>query len=341
MSGMAKTSTPTIRPYRPADEAEVLGLLRTTLGEGPAGDRSPEFFRWKHLLNPFGGSLMLVAESQGRIVGFRSLMRWRLLIGDHAVSAVQAVDTATHPEHQGMGIFSRLTREAIDRLRGDVDLVFNTPNEKSLPGYLKLGWRVVGQVPVWVRVRSPMRFIAGVRSLQGEARPGRPKPLVRAETPEHALSDDAQLRVLIDEARVPGDRLATARDVEYLRWRYGSPPGMDYRAVRVERGGRLRGLAFFRVRPRGRLWESTVAELIVGDDDDHVRRELLRDVVRSADVDHATCSFPTGPRGAARSGFMRAPRGKTFVVRPIGDLPVPDVTRLDAWALSLGDVEVF
>ena len=60
-------------------------------------------------------------------------------------------------------MFSRLTRAALDALDGQVDLVFNTPNGKSGPGYLKLGWREVGRVPVAVRVRRPLRLLTARR----------------------------------------------------------------------------------------------------------------------------------------------------------------------------------
>ena len=77
---------------------------------------------------------MLVAEADGRIVGLRAFMRWEFAAGDRRFRAVRAVDTATHPDYQGQGIFSRLTLEALDALRDQADFVFNTPNEKSLPG---------------------------------------------------------------------------------------------------------------------------------------------------------------------------------------------------------------
>ncbi|MGH9197936.1 MAG: GNAT family N-acetyltransferase, partial [Acidimicrobiia bacterium] len=65
-----------IRRYETNDESEVLDLLRLSLGGGPGGERLPEFFRWKHLQNPFGPSFMLVAERDERIIGLRAFMRW-------------------------------------------------------------------------------------------------------------------------------------------------------------------------------------------------------------------------------------------------------------------------
>jgi GNAT superfamily N-acetyltransferase len=333
-----------VRPYREEDEASVLDLLRAALGPGPAGDRHPEFFRWKHEENPFGRSFMLVAEADHRIVGLRAFMRWRFEAAGRSVEAVRAVDTATHPEYQGLGVFSRLTKEALQRLREEVDLVFNTPNETSLRGYLKMGWRIVGQMPVWIRVRRPVRFVSRIRSLGETDGSTGIVPRNEAETAERALSDGAAVSSLLSSIDPAYRRYRTPHDVDYLRWRYGSAPFLDYRAVREYAGDELSGLAIFRVRPRGRLWETTIGELIVPAGDRSTLTRLLRRVAREAPVDHLTCRFPVGwstPAVSFRSRLIRAPGGMTFVVNPLSERLDPDPNASRSWALSLGDLEVF
>jgi GNAT superfamily N-acetyltransferase len=333
-----------VRPFVDEDLPRVLGLLDVSLGGGPAGRRPPELFRWKHLDNPFGRSLLLVAEHQDRLIGLRAFMRWRFRAGERVLEAVRAVDTATHPDFQGMGVFSRLTRAALDAMEGRVDLVFNTPNGKSGPGYLKLGWREVGRVPVAVRVRRPLRLLTSRRGAPGRSggppgwSPGQSGPATAAA----ALEDTAALAALLDREPAPGG-LATPRTPQYLRWRYGAAPLLGYRAVTETRGGELAGLALFRVRPRGGLWESTVAEVLAGGDAAMARR-LLGRVARAAPVDHLTLHAPAGSplaRAARRGGFLPSPAGILLVANPRTAGIRPDPTRLDAWALSLGDLEVF
>jgi hypothetical protein len=333
-----------VRGWRDEDEPDVLRLLQDTLGGGPAGTRPVEFFRWKHMDNPFGHSYMLVAEVRGRIVGFRSFMRWRFIAGDQSVAAVRAVDTATHADYQGRGIFSLLTRQAIAGIREEADLIFNTPNEKSLPGYLKMGWEPIGAMPIRVRPVRPVRIARGMRSINETLAPLAPSPEVRAEKAAEALADPIAVDGLIEEARLPGDRLATDRDATYLRWRYASAPLLDYRAIREVRGGVLRGLALFRVRPRGRLQEATIAELLVERGDRRTAMRLLRRVRKASSVDHITASFPSDSTQAAsalRAGFFKAPRGLTMVVNPLREGLMFDPTDPQAWALGLGDLEVF
>ena len=325
-----------VRPFIRTDLPRVLELLNAALGGGPAGRRPPEFFEWKHLQNPFGPSLLLVAEQDNQLIGLRAFMRWRFVTGGRSINAVRAVDTATHPNHQGKGAFSRLTRTALETLGDEVDLVFNTPNGKSGPGYLKMGWREVGRVPVAIRVRHPLRLLAG-----GCARI-RPEPPARAELAARVLERTASVAGLLEREPVPAG-LATARGLDYMRWRYGAAPLLGYRAVTEERDGRLVGLAVFRVRRRGRHWESTVTELLAGDDGSTARR-LLRGVVRAAPVDHLTMHVPARSplaRAALTSGFLPAPAGVRLVVNPLGGGIGPDPADLGSWSLSLGDIEVF
>jgi GNAT superfamily N-acetyltransferase len=341
-----------VRTFAVEDLPRVLDLLDASLGGGPAGRRPPEMFRWKHLDSPFGPSYMLVAECDERLIGLRALMRWRFTAGGTTIRAARAVDTATHPDYQGRGVFSLLTKAALEAVAGEVELIFNTPNGKSGPGYLKMGWQEVGRVPVAVRVRRPVRLLSGLRA-RSELGPAPSAPAVPAARVLERGEEVARL-LERDASPEPGPagpagrstgpgRLTTPRDLAYLRWRYGAAPLLGYRAVTEEREGRLAGVAIFRVRPRGRLWEATISEVLAGGDA-HTASRLLRRVAREAKVDHLTFHAPAHSplaRAAARSGFLRSPAGITLVANPLRRDLRPDPTRLDAWALSLGDLEVF
>lgn len=327
-----------VRPYRDEDEAGVLELLEASLGSGPGGGRTHDFFAWKHLDNPFGRSFMLVAERDGRMAGLRAFMRWTFTTGRREVKAVRAVDTATHPDFQGMGIFSQLTTAALEELAGEAAFVFNTPNEKSKPGYLKMGWRVAGDLPISVKVRRPVRFARGIRGMKDTTTSAGAGPVVNAPRFSEIDVSEAELEALLGARGRTDDRLTTAHSAASLRWRYSQSPHLDYRAV-----GGADGLVVFRVRSRGSLWESTVAEVLVGDGDATAARSLLKTAARSADVDHLTGLLPSGStasKGARRTGFVRSPIGMTLTARPLQQ-GSPDPLDMRSWALSLGDVEVF
>src|SRR3954452_914772 len=125
----------TVRPASVAARPSVLALLRASLG-WECDDRDADFFSWKHEQNPFGLSPAWVAvDGDGRLLGFRAFLRWEFTQGSAVLRAARAVDTATRPDVQRRGIFSRLTTTAIEGLlRDEVAFVFNTPNRQSLPG---------------------------------------------------------------------------------------------------------------------------------------------------------------------------------------------------------------
>ncbi len=149
----------TIRIATEQDTEAIVALLKLSLGD-VSTIKSATYWRWKHIENPFGKSHVLIAEEDGIIVGIRAFMQWRWSNGSREFTALRAVDTATHPDYQGKGIFKKLTMELIDRRRaaGD-DFIFNTPNDQSRPGYLKMGWQVVGRLPVALSIRRPVRMI--------------------------------------------------------------------------------------------------------------------------------------------------------------------------------------
>jgi GNAT superfamily N-acetyltransferase len=307
-------------------------LARAALGWSPE-EPNEAFFRWKHLENPAGASPMWVATEGGRLVGVRVFLRWtfRGPQGER-LRAVRAVDTATHPDAQGRGIFTRLTRAAVEELTADGDdFVFNTPNDQSRPGYLKMGWQIVGRPPVAVRPRRPSGLVAMARARVPAAKWSTPTPAGRRA--EVAL-DDQGLTALLGATGDGGARLRTEHTLEHLRWRYRFAP-LHYRAV-VGPDGVGSGLAVFRLRRRGRALEATVCELLAPEPS--VARGLLSQISAATGADYLIVA---GTAAAARSRHLvpLPGQGPVLTWRALAS-PGPAPALAD-WDLSLGDLELF
>jgi GNAT superfamily N-acetyltransferase len=316
-----------VRPATSDDDPAVLELLRSSLGWQPS-EYHADFFLWKHRRNPFGASPAWLACVDDQIVGYRTMMRWRFEQDGAQLDAVRAVDTATHPDHQGRGIFTKLTLAAIDDLRAQsVSFVFNTPNDKSRPGYLKMGWHEVGRVPISI---SPRR-LSSLPKLARSMHPAEKwsEPTAVGLPAREALRDDSSLKDLLSsQPPPPAGALRTVRTPEYLAWRYEFP-ALEYRVVL--RGRELAdGFAVFRLRKRSAIVEATVCELLTPEADRQARAELFRRVRRSVDADAVV---------KVADGLYRLPRqGPMLTARPVNTVHLP---ARSGWKLSLGDVELF
>lgn len=305
-----------VRSFEDSDLQNVLEVLRLSLGEPPGLSRTRQLFSWKHFDNPFGRSLMLVAEEGGRVAGFRAFMRWDLAGPDGRVlRCVRAVDTATHPDFQRRGVFRQLTLAGIDHAAaGGIDLIFNTPNQKSGPGYLTMGWREIGEVGVMVRPTAGL--------LTPTRGTWEPNALTFTNT---SLDNAADLL-----GRVPlGWR--TPRTPEYLRWRFGSHPTARYLLGSTEDG-----LAIGRANMRNGRRELVISEL-------GGSGRALRPLMRAADPDYAVGWFSSRSperKTALRHALVPVPKvhALTVMARPLRDLDL-DLSWHN-WDLSLGDLEL-
>lgn len=302
--------TITVRHFTDSDTEEVLDVMRASLGETEVLQRNQQLFAWKHLDNPFGKSIMLVATESGQIVGFRAFMRWKLQTPDGAeIRCVRPVDTATHPEHRRKGIFRELTNSAVEEARADeVDLIFNTPNAQSGAGYLKMGWSAVGQIGVMIR--PGWRFLGTTDHLDS------------AHPVSHVSGDD----------RTPTG-LRTIRSAEYRRWRFTGHPTARY----VQFGGGGAQL-ICRTNIRSGYRELVVSEAI-GD-----ISSPLRAVSRALRGHYAVGWFPpnTPERSQLRrGGFVPVPRVKALqlVARPLQEFGL-DPLALENWDVGFGDLEL-
>ncbi len=337
--------TLSIRRATPEDADSIRELLRLCLGEGSV-PRTQDYWRWKHEANPFGESPVLVAEDGYRLVGLRTFMRWTWAIGSREVSAVRAVDTATHPDYQGQGIFSRLTLQFRNEMEAEgIGMVFNTPNGKSLPGYLKMGWQTIGRPSIWIKPVRPVHLAESLRGEKTSGAEGEPPP-IRTETAAKALERHDVLDI-VDALRKPTEeRYHTEVTRQYLLWRYGAAPNADYRIATEGRGGDG-ALIAIRTRRRGDFREMRICEAAAGPTPEARRNlmRLMRGAARLSDVD-AVVVLPTPyieRLSLVRAGFLPVLRsGPILTSFPLCMSETDaDPLLLKNWSLSIGSLELF
>lgn len=290
-----------------------------------------EFFAWKHDQNVFGSSPAWTAWDGSRLIGFRTMMRWRFVSRSSTVEALRPVDTVTDPSVRRKGVFRALTTRALDDLRSVQPnaLIFNTPNDQSRPGYLAMGWSELGRPATWAHISRPGAAPRIIRSLVPAEKWS--EPSTAGLSGGEAFADAAAVdQLLSTQPRAPG--LRTEQSVEYLRWRYGFGP-LHYR-VFTGPNGVGDGVAIVRARRRGRALETVVSDVIVPHDATRLRRELITLAARSMGGDY---QLLVGRR--PRSSWLPiAGRGPVVTARTLNGSPPPP---LRSWDFRLGDIELF
>jgi len=304
-----------IRSAEEKDIPAIVALLKLSLGESLM-PKSEAFWRWKHVDNPFGKSPVLLAYEGDLLIGVRAFMRWEWKQGAHTFKAVRAVDTATHPRHQGKGIFKNLTMKMVKQCQDEgLAFIYNTPNKSSLPGYLKMGWVQVGRLPIRLKLHGFRKTqITGV-SKGWDALAG------------HSLWD--QLPAAKDTKT-----LGSAISLNYLQWRYRGNPIANYEVISAE--GERPFILVYRHK-QGRKWtEIRITELL--SEPEHVAYAIRCLQAQVSGIKVITLS---GAQQGIAPGFMTLPVGPVVTVHNLNMPAFPDCLTFGAWSPSLGDLELF
>jgi GNAT superfamily N-acetyltransferase len=245
-----------IRDAISEDKDAVIVVLKASLGEADL-PLSNTIWNYKHEDNPFGKSQVLLAVENEEVVGVRAFMKWKWQLKDSIYDAYRAVDTATHPSHQGKGIFKKLTLKAIDISKNEgTNFIFNTPNDQSRPGYLKMGWIPAGKIKVGLMPVFSSFFNLKSTNLEYEI---------------NRIGDNLILDELCtnwNRKMALSDKIFTPKSSNYLKWRYEDNPLQKYE-VYTHKDVYLAGY----IKQRGRINELRISECIYSDNP-FIRKEI-------------------------------------------------------------------
>ena len=215
---------------------EYAELMAVAFGENTT--RHEDTYNDKHLSNPFGPSYAGLVFNGEKLVGMNFFHRWQFSRDELVVNAVQSCDTAIHPSLWGQGLFTKIQNLCAEQLPKDA-IRYGFPNEKSLPGFEKLGWikdqkfRKTSAVLNWVsflRLRLAQKnhdFITETRF-------------------ENVVSDDLEaVEMFLSKSAGSTDWWETRRSVDLYNWRLSQDSRLNI--GKIEREGKIVGLITYKV----------------------------------------------------------------------------------------------
>jgi GNAT superfamily N-acetyltransferase len=107
---------------------------------------SPTFLTWQYEQNPDGHVVGTDAFAGNQLAATYVCLPCRVVLRGSEVRALLSLNTATHPGHQGKGLFTKLADATYSRAADlGFDVVFGVANQNSIRGFsTKLGFQDVG-----------------------------------------------------------------------------------------------------------------------------------------------------------------------------------------------------
>lgn len=247
-----------IKPATPAEYPAIIQLFELSLGN-EGGIPSIEFWKWKHEANPFGQSPTILMYDGATLAGLRTFMFWNWELEGKNYKSLRCVDTATHPDYRGKGIFKKLTLQLVEesKKKALADFIFNTPNQMSAPGYLKMGWETAGQTNLFLKPNSRI-FKKKLFGYHSEKLP--------AQLPFTEWTSQAIEPLLMAFRNQHHTVLSTRYTTDYLYWRYRQAPDIQYgNWLKKDASGHISAIFFFRIKETKGLRELRILDAVWSD----------------------------------------------------------------------------
>lgn len=339
----------TIREMNADDVDRFRALYRDVWGY----NRPLAYDTWRLFDTPHGVCPTAVAMDGERFAALYTVWPIMLNLGGQPVLGAQSMDTMTHPDHQGKGLFVRTALACYDiaAARG-IKAMYGLPNPHSYPGFVRrLNWDHTGDVWHYVRplkmsrharVPAPMKPMVdlGTKMLPT----GRAGGFVVTEgTPP--LDDVAALAAMAMEK----DTCRIDRSQTWFDWRYanGALNGYRWTAAR-DANGRLAAVAVWGMRDEtwGDVADRRAHLVELFGETPAAKSAALAAALTQARSAHAIlmetlCSIPPTERVLRRAGFFRHRKAPLIARKTTAENLPANIHDHHAWRIMGGDVDTF
>lgn len=325
-----------VRICREHEGPEIVSFLREQFGE-PVDLRQ---WRWRNFGGPGGEAIVIGAYELegGTLIGLAGAVPQRLKIGGRQGVCYFGADTVVKKRWRYRGVHADLSQVIAREVQeaGGM-LYFGMPNENAAQPIKKLGGTHLVTVPAYAKVLEWRPVCA---RLLGEGLfsrfVARGAPLLFGWRFRRTTGETAKTVVHFDsgfdrlwERNAALHVIAGVRNARFLRWRFASVPGRNYKIFRVG-GEDLRGYAVLRVIEKFNLKIGLIVDLFCEENAQAPMESLLNAAegyFRQQGA-HVACGLfacpPNYQKTLRRQGYFRSTLkrwGRAFEL--VGDFVIP------------------
>ncbi len=293
----------TVRPYRPGDEDCIASLLESIYGIS----MNREEWKWKYTRAPAGDSIIVVAVSDGRIVGHVACIPCRVAVDGSPIAAFTGVDAMVSADQRGKGVFNDMEICLNEHFRASgAKLLFSFANPASGGILTSRGIRDrICDVESLTRIIRPFTALVNrvrVRAVRGAGSGSSSgtfelPPFPTAVIGSVRLDETDEFGPEMDtfwHAACSLHRVSVWRDAAYLTWRYLEHPTRSYRVIIVRIDGEVAGYFVLGTLDVG-FRKGFLVDLVLGEEQDHVIDTVtgrVTDYFRKAGIESVTTWLP-------------------------------------------------
>ncbi len=338
-----------IRKYQSGDELGILKLFEDVFGI----HRSPDRWNWQFERGTQGKSWIMLAETEGEVVGQFAMRRNNINFMGRNITAGQSCDTMVRADRRGKDLFIKLAKANYANAIDDgLKMAFSFPNRFSYPGYMqKLERHKICRLTSYY-YRIGLKRVFGERVDRVLRRvlafPNRIKLIIERKLLNRDMSITVSseitdhLKNLLEEI-LNYEVLSIWKDLDYMKWRYENHPDYSYDFHIINTGGQPEGLAVCR-----NFGETiTICELLHRTKNVRQSVLLVRHLLQYYSSSFAQkvefSGYDDGFFDAvfALSGFNTYPSNFIFTAQAFNDERLEKMLMIPGnWTITIGDTDV-
>ena len=310
-----------------------------------------KYLDWEYKSNPVGEATLFVAENENQIVSQYVVIPQKYISGNEIYNGSLSVNTITHPDHRGKGLFTKLAElNYAECKRNAIDFTLGFPNKNSVTGFTgKLKFKLLGNMPLLFSIIRPLNAIRGFILYKKNHGKDLDIEIPLNETHVSKFDLDKDLNKYNSFLREIEKRnlLSTKRSPEFIKWRYLDIPLRKYHLYKVEEDGKIVSVIILRAKNIKGVGCGIVVDLLSKNVNDGIK-QIIKEF-RKCKLDILVSTVPENSMESmclSKSGFYKAPEFLMFkklhvIIRMHSAKLSDSVTDFKKWFLTFGDYDIF
>jgi hypothetical protein len=319
------------------------------------------YLNWQYNDNPFGKPFFSLAIDNEKIVGQYIVIPIQYRHKGNIITGTLSLNTLTHPEYQGMGLFTKMAENTYEICRKHkVSFTVGFPNPLSFGGFIKkLNFKELGYCDLNIKILRPLHFVFNQLKKRKEKHGGDFSIDLFLQSPSNS-----QVSLLLPTDRELYDELwegissnsqyfSVNKTWEFILWRYFDIPNRKYYAVKIMNENKITSLCIFRVEKVLGTNTAVVMDFLIKDGHENDARKLLKllkNDLRKNKVNLVVIISPVQrkiQKILSKEFFFKVPR--RFLPQPIPyifldhnfDSIMDGVDNFSNWEVCFGDYDIF